>query len=100
MTKVTNTEVRYRIEQAFQIAPTMTVGMLKAYLNARVPIGLRTTVLEQLCREGKVVAENRIVRSYRGTTSQVTILKWSGPPQGFENGVTGTLGMEGLKRAS
>lgn len=78
MRKITDTEVRYRIEQAFQLAPTMTVGMLKAYLNARIPLEIRTAVLEQLKKEGKIVAENRTLSSFKGMTSQVTVLRWVG----------------------
>jgi hypothetical protein len=78
MSNITDTEVRYRIEQAFEIAPSMTVGMLKAYLNARIPLSIRTSVLEQLKQEGKIVAENRTLYSYKGMTTQVTILRWVG----------------------
>jgi hypothetical protein len=78
MAAISEHEVRYRIEQAFAIAPTMTVGMLKAYLNARIPINMRTSVIEELKSEGRIKVENRMVRSYRGMTTQVTILKWNG----------------------
>jgi hypothetical protein len=78
MTAINENEVRYRIEQAFSIAPTMTVGMLKAYLNARVPIGIRTSVLEEMKAEGKIKVSNQVLRSYRGMTTQVTVLQWMG----------------------
>jgi hypothetical protein len=75
---INENEVRYRIEQAFDIAPSMTVGMLKAYLNARVPIQMRTSVLEEMKAEGKIKVSNRVLRSYRGMTTQVTVLQWMG----------------------
>jgi hypothetical protein len=74
--KLTEVDVRYRIEQAFQLAPCMTIGMLSAFLNARVSPDIRTSVLEQLKREGKIVAENRTFRSRRGHTSTAIVLKW------------------------
>lgn len=73
---VSEAEVRYRIEQAFSIAPAMTISMLNAFLNARVPIPLRTSVLEEMKTDGLITSERRILRSYKGQTSQVTILHW------------------------
>lgn len=77
-TEVTEGEVVFKIKQAFQIAPVMTVSMLNAFLNARVPIPLRTAVLKNMEKDGLIVSKKRIVRTFRGTTSYMTVLEWQG----------------------
>lgn len=76
--ELTEEDVRHKVEQAFALSSQMvlTVGMLQAFLNARVAPSMRTAVLEQLKREGKIVQETRTFRSRRGHTSTAIVLKW------------------------
>lgn len=74
---ISEEEIRYRIEQAFSIAPRMTISMLQAFLNTRVRPELRTSVLVGLEREGKITVERMSLRSLKGYASTATILCWN-----------------------
>jgi hypothetical protein len=75
--EVSEEEVRHRIEQAFAIAPRMTISMLQAFLNTRIKPELRTHVLVGLEREGKISVERMSLHSLKGYASTATVLCWN-----------------------
>lgn len=63
---VTEAEVRFRIAQALELSPRMTIGMLQAFLTSRVSHNVRDVVLGLMVKEGSIRLEDRHFRSFRG----------------------------------
>jgi hypothetical protein len=70
-------EAVYKIKQAFGIAPTMTIGMLNSFTAGKIAPNVRAYVLETMVKDGAIVIERRVIRSYKGSTSYVTVMHWN-----------------------
>jgi hypothetical protein len=74
LSKVTELEVRYRIGQALELSPTITVGMLQAFLTSRIPHNVRDAILTVMEKEGKIKFETRVFRSIKGHSSTARVI--------------------------
>lgn len=72
--KLSEAEVRFRILQALELSPKLTIGMLQAFLTSRVPNNVRDVVLGLMAKEGRIRFESRVFHSFYGHTSVVKII--------------------------
>lgn len=79
--KLSEAEVRFRILQALELSPRLTIGMLQAFLTSRVPNNVRDTVLGIMAKEGRVRFESRVFHSFYGHTSVVKVVVSTKPQQ-------------------
>ncbi len=72
--KLTEQEIRFKIEQALSLAPRLTIGMLQSFLPSRVPYNARDVVLAKMQKEGLLRISTQTAANFKGRATTFRVV--------------------------